>query len=370
MSARDVAAAGTSAPSANAEVPDYSVQLALLAAIVASSDDAIVSKTLEGCILTWNAGATRIFGYQAGEAVGQPITIIIPPDLREEERQILEKVRRGERIDHFDTMRVAKDGRRIPISLTVSPIRDSRGTIIGASKVARDISDRKRAEQISAESERQSAAEAAALVNLHRWSTRLWRSHTLEEGLEEILTAAISLLGAQKGSVHLLRPETGMLTMVAQHGFEEEFLEAFREMRPTEASACGRASHSGRRVVIEDIEADKLFTALRPAARAAGFRSVIATPLVTVDGRPIGIVSVHFRSPHEPSALELNRLDLYLRQASDFMQRCKTEQALREGEEALREADRRKDEFLALLAHELRNPLAPIRYALAGKQKI
>jgi PAS domain S-box-containing protein len=122
------------------------VQRSLLAAIVESSDDAIVSKTLEGRILSWNAGATRIFGYEPDEAIGKPITIIIPPELFEEERQILAKISRGERIDHFDTIRLTRDGRRIAISLTVSPVRDANGTVIGASKVARDVSERKRAE--------------------------------------------------------------------------------------------------------------------------------------------------------------------------------------------------------------------------------
>jgi len=129
------------------ERPDSSIRSALLAAIVESSDDAIVSKTLEGRILSWNSGASRIFGYAAAEVVGQPITVIIPPELHEEEQRILARLRAGQRIEHFDTVRVAKDGRRIPISLTVSPIRDSRGVIIGASKVARDVSDRKRAEE-------------------------------------------------------------------------------------------------------------------------------------------------------------------------------------------------------------------------------
>jgi PAS domain S-box-containing protein len=125
---------------------DSFVQRSLLAAIVESSDDAIVSKTLEGRILSWNAGATRIFGYQPSEVIGKPITIIVPPELLHEERHILDKIARGERIDHFDTTRVTKDGRRISISLTVSPVRDSNGRVIGASKVARDVSGRKRAE--------------------------------------------------------------------------------------------------------------------------------------------------------------------------------------------------------------------------------
>jgi PAS domain S-box-containing protein len=119
---------------------------AQLAAIVECSDDAIVSKTLDGIIQSWNGGASRIFGYSAEEAVGKPILLIVPPELHAQEQQILRRLGNGERIEHFDTIRLTKDGRRIPISLSVSPLRDARGVIIGAAKIARDISERKRAE--------------------------------------------------------------------------------------------------------------------------------------------------------------------------------------------------------------------------------
>lgn len=121
---------------------------ARLAAIVQSSDDAIVSKTVDGVITSWNRGAERLFGYSEAEAVGQPIYLIIPVERRAEEDDVLARLRRGESIDHFETVRLARDGRRVPISLTVSPLKDSRGNIIGASKVARDITDRKRAEEV------------------------------------------------------------------------------------------------------------------------------------------------------------------------------------------------------------------------------
>ena len=127
---------------------------ARLAAIVESSEDAIVSKTLDGIIRSWNAGAERLFGYTPEEAVGQSITLIIPPERHDEEHEILARIRRGERVEHFETVRVAKDGRRIDISLTVSPVRDGEGRIIGASKVARDITDRKRAEEALREADR------------------------------------------------------------------------------------------------------------------------------------------------------------------------------------------------------------------------
>jgi len=118
-----------------------------LAAIVASSDDAIISKTLEGVIVTWNDGARRIFGYDAEEVIGRPITILIPPDRLDEEPSILQRLHKGERVDHFETIRVRKDGSLVNISLTVSPVRNSAGVIVGASKIARDITHQKYAEE-------------------------------------------------------------------------------------------------------------------------------------------------------------------------------------------------------------------------------
>jgi PAS domain S-box-containing protein len=124
-----------------------------VASIVESSDDAIVSKDLDGVIRTWNRGAERLFGYKAAEVIGRPITILIPPDRLDEEPGILARIRRGEPVDHYETVRRHKDGSQIDISLTVSPTRDAKGAIVGASKIARDITERKRAEQALRESE-------------------------------------------------------------------------------------------------------------------------------------------------------------------------------------------------------------------------
>ena len=119
----------------------------LLASIVESSDDAIISKDLNGIIMSWNAGAELLFGYSAEEAVGQPVTMLIPSDRVDEEPGILQRIRRGERVDHYDTLRRRKDGTLVNISLTVSPVKDARGMIVGASKIAHDISERKRAQE-------------------------------------------------------------------------------------------------------------------------------------------------------------------------------------------------------------------------------
>jgi PAS domain S-box-containing protein len=119
----------------------------LLAAIVESSDDAIVSKALDGVIMSWNGGAERMFGWPASTAIGKHITLIVPEDRRAEEEEVLARLGRGERVDHFETQRVARDGRLIDVSLSVSPVRDRLGRIVGASKVARDVSERRRLEE-------------------------------------------------------------------------------------------------------------------------------------------------------------------------------------------------------------------------------
>jgi PAS domain S-box-containing protein len=118
-----------------------------LAAIVESSDDAILTKDLNGIITSWNRGAERLFGYAAEEALGRSVTMLIPSDRPDEEPGILRRLRRGEKIDHYETVRQRKDGSLIHISLSVSPLRDDNGTIIGASKIARDITDRQNAHE-------------------------------------------------------------------------------------------------------------------------------------------------------------------------------------------------------------------------------
>jgi PAS domain S-box-containing protein len=125
-----------------------SLESARLAAIVSGSSDAIVSKNLNGIINSWNASAERIFGYTADEMIGRSILTIIPPELHSEEAEILRRIRNGERLEHFDTVRLRKDGTKVHVSLTVSPLRDHEGKIAGASKIARDITDRKRAEEL------------------------------------------------------------------------------------------------------------------------------------------------------------------------------------------------------------------------------
>ncbi|HEX5761190.1 MAG TPA: PAS domain S-box protein [Thermoanaerobaculia bacterium] len=277
---------------------------ARLAAIVASSQDAIVSKTLDGVIRTWNAGAERLFGYTAEEAVGRPITLIIPPERLDEEVEILARLARGERIEHYETVRVAKDDRRLDISLTASPLRDAEGRIVGASKVARDVTERRRAEEALQASER-------------RFRT---------------------LTAHAPAGIFLADPDGNCL-------FVNERWCEMAGLSPEEAQGRGWAR------------------ALHPDDKEAVLREWSAAAAA---GRPFA-AEFRFRTPRgkvtwlQGNAVGLGdgagRVREYIGTLTDVTER-------REAVEALREADRRKDEFLALLAHELRNPLAPLRNGL------
>src|SRR5215510_1459353 len=144
-----------------------------LAAIIESADDAIISKTLDGIITSWNQGAQRIFGYTADEVIGKPVTILIPADHEDEEPAILARLRAGKRIEHYETVRVTKDGKLVDISLTVSPIKGPNGEIVGASKVARDITEQKQARRALDEaSERLRLALTAARLGDWSWNAK------------------------------------------------------------------------------------------------------------------------------------------------------------------------------------------------------
>ena len=170
-----------------------------LAAIVESSEDAIVSKDLNGIITSWNAGAERIFGYSASEVIGKPITILIPPDHIDEEPRLLERIRRGERTDHYETIRRRKDGSLIPISLTLSPIRNARGQIIGASKIARDDTERKRADErreILLGEMRHRAGNLTALISALTNQSRPRNSPVVDRYIERFLGRMRSIMAA------------------------------------------------------------------------------------------------------------------------------------------------------------------------------
>ena len=185
-------------------------------------------------------------------------------------------------------------------------------------------------------SERQLAAEAEALAKLNERSLSLWRSRDLQQGLDDMLRTVIDLLGADRGNVQLYDARKEALAIEAHQGFGKDFLEFFAEVKAADDTACGRALRSKQRVVIPNVELDPGFAPFLKAAHSADYRAVVATPLLGGDGNPLGVISAHFKSVHHPSDQELRRLDLFVRQAADFIQRCKTDEALRQSEERFR----------------------------------
>ncbi|MFT3880715.1 MAG: PAS domain S-box protein [Gemmatales bacterium] len=327
-------------------------------------DYAIFNMDQQGRATSWNEGVRRVLGFDEVDFIGKDIvtTVFTPEDVLSgvPERELEQAATTGTAND--DRWMRKKDGTRFYATGVMNSLKDEVGKLIGFTKVMRDQTEGKRMEDQLRASESQQAAESASLARLNEASTQLWRAIGLSEGLNEMLTATIDLLGADMGNIQLL--EDGILRIAVQRGFKPDFLEFFREVTTEDDSACGRTLRAGSRTIIEDIETDTPYEPLRPIARAAGYRAVQSTPLMNRDGKPLGMISTHFRSPHRPDEQELRRLDMYVRQSADFIERTKADLQMRQLAAELSEADRRKNEFLAMLAHELRNPLAPIRNSL------
>ena len=204
-----------------------------IASIVESSDDAIISKDLNGVISTWNRGAELLFGYWTQEVIGKPVTILIPPDRQDEEPAILERIRRGERIEHFETVRVRRDGSRVDISLTVSPIKNAEGKIVGASKIARDITERKRSEAQIAILAREAEHRAKNVLATVQATIHLTQSDT-PEGLKQAIEGRIQALA----NVHRLFVESRWQG-AELHSLAKEELAAFSQDRETRVQIDG-----------------------------------------------------------------------------------------------------------------------------------
>jgi PAS domain S-box-containing protein len=186
-----------------AALQESELHLRSVAAIVESSDDAIVSKNLDGVITSWNKGAERIFGYSAEEAIGQPITIVIPHDRLDEELAILTRIRRGERIDHFETIRQRRNGSLIVVSLSVSPVKNAEDKIVGAAKIARDITEQKRSQERIATLAQEAEHRSKNLLSIVQATVMLSQSDT-PEGLKSAIEGRIRALS----NVHSLFAQT------------------------------------------------------------------------------------------------------------------------------------------------------------------
>ncbi len=236
-----------------------------LAAIVEWSDDAIVSTDLESTITSWNRAATALFGYPAEDAIGHPIYILIPPERHAEEREVIEKVRRGETVLHFETVRTRRDGSTVEVSLTVSPIRDQQGQVVGASKIERDITQRRMAERAIAELQ-------TRLVTLTTASSALLRSPRVEDVIAAVLDVARDVLPADAYAIWRYDAGSSTWRVVAQTGLSPAFVDP-------------PLKQEGQELVRELAVIPDALNAPRMASRAAtlraeGIRSLMIVPLV------------------------------------------------------------------------------------------
>jgi PAS domain S-box-containing protein len=270
--------------------PSDAAAAAQLAALVASADDAIVSKTLDGIITSWNRAAERMFGYSAREAVGRSITLIIPADRLDEAADILARLRRGEAITHFETERVRKDGSRVPISLAVSPIRDAGGRIVGASKIARDMTERRRAEHALRETMQQ-------LEALYRLADAINRAKDLVAVCEAAVEAIIGV-GADRASV-LLVDADGTMRLQAWRNLSPAYRAAVDGHPPWSAHTPDPAP-----IVIEDVLTDPAIAPLRDVMVAEGIRALAFVPLVS-QGHLLGKFVIYHDAVHAFSAAEM-----------------------------------------------------------------
>jgi PAS domain S-box-containing protein len=294
-----------------------------LASIVDSSDDAIMSTDLDGVIVSWNHGAARLFGYSAEQAVGKPITILIPAELQEEEPRLLERIRRAEHIDHYETIHRRREGGIIHVSLSLSPMKNAEGRVIGASQIARDITERKRAEE-------HIASDLHAMTLLRQVGSQCVREgDKLEKCLNGIIDAAIAIMGADKANIQLIDPALGTLTIAAQRGFERPFLQFFDSLGG-DGSAGGITANSTGHVIVEDVLQSEILLgrSLLRLLDKAGVRSIISSQLISSSGKSLGVISTCFTKPRRPSERELSFLDLLVRQSADYVERRRAETAL------------------------------------------
>ncbi len=396
-----------------------------LAAIVESSDDAIISETLNGIIRSWNAGAERLFGYTSTQAIGQPITLIIPPQGLEEEQNILNQLRRGESVEHFETVRVTKDGRLLNISLAISLIRDAEGRILGASRVARDITQRAQAAAALRKSEEryrtlfESMSEGFCLIEMLYENEQpvdyrflevnpAFETHT---GIKDVVGRTIRELMANN-EAHWVEN----FGRTAATGEPVRFVsKATAINRVFDVSAYRPGGPESHRVAVLFSDITERKQAQEAMARDAMLLASVQDSVVVTDPRGIvnywnegatqllgwtaeEMIGRHYTDwlPEPPQAFIAQqirepsagsewcgeyedcrkdgtqvwidiRVSLVTDATGDMVGILAVSHDITErkhAEEALRDADRRKDEFIALLAHELRNPLAPIRNGL------
>jgi PAS domain S-box-containing protein len=311
-----------------------------LAAIVETSDEAILSIDLEGTIATWNRGAEQLYGYQAEEIIGKPVGVLLPADRQGEEPDIIARVGRGERLQHFETERLRKDGCVVPVSLSVSPIMDAAGEVIGASKIARDISARKRAEEALTKRAEEQAA-------LYEFTDRLFRAGSAEDVYQAALDAIVRALGCDRASI-LLFDDAGVMRFVAWRGLSEGYRRAVEGHSP-----WTRDIRNPEPITIDDIGTADLEAPLKATIMEEGIAALAFIPLAA-RGELIGKFMTYYRAPHAFVAREMELAVTIARQLGFGLERLRAEDERRKAEEA-------KELLVAESRHRIKNTLATVQ---------
>lgn len=315
-----------------------------LAGIVELSTDGIISKDLDGRITSWNQGAERIFGFRADEIIGQPITRLLQPTRPNEEPEILDRIQRGERIEHYETVRVRKDGSLVDLSLTVSRVSDRDGRIVGVSTIARDISKRKMAEQ-----QQQALFELVASVN---------RAEALHEIYNLALDAICRSQSADRAAV-LVTDGQGVMRFTASRGLSESYRHAVEGHSPWDREAT-----NFRSLTISDVSAASLEAPILAAIEAEGIAALAFIPLMDKK-RLLGKFVVYYNRPHAFELHELRPAETIASQVAFAIERQKGAEALEalvdERTASLRQAIGQMQEFSYSVSHDLRSPVRAMR---------
>jgi PAS domain S-box-containing protein len=343
-------------------VQERTAQLAQVASIVESSDDAIISKDLNGVITSWNPGAERLFGYSAQEAVGKPMTMVIPPERASEEPAILARIARGEMTDHFETVRVGKDGRKLDVSVTISPVRDREGRIIGASKIARDITDRKLADA-------KVQAQLARLNLLQQITRAIGERQDIQSIFQVVIRTLEEHLPVDFCCICLCDPAENCL-IVSSVGMRSATLAmelAMTEQARVEIDENGLSRCVRGRLVYEPDITQVAFPFPQRLAKG-GLRSMVAAPLL-VESQVFGILIAARQQASSFSSGECE----FLRQASEHVALASHQMqlygALQRAYDDLRQTQKavmQQERLLALgqmasgIAHDINNAISPV----------
>ncbi|MGM9486379.1 PAS domain S-box protein [Ideonella sp. YS5] len=330
-------------------------ELSRLAAIVESSEDAIISRDLEGRIDSWNDGARRLFGREADEMVGRTMEELVPEEFKAHEAGLLFRLQQGETVAHVETERLGRGGVRVPVSMSLSPIRDERDEVVGSALIARDISDRRRADRALRERVRQLdvLAHASQALILGEQDPAAMRRDLFER------------VRAATGSEICLNYGAGIdeesdLVLLSAWGLNEA-QQAELAVVPVEDSLAGLVAQRRAGLVVEELQASELPQARR--LRAMGVRAFAGYPLLAHD-RFYGVAAFASTSRERFRRGDLLVINTLCDQVAAMLERMRLTAELRQSEQTLRRADKAKDDLIATLAHELRNPLAPIRNAV------